>query len=183
MRRGGSARGKALALIAVCALLAVAVSMPQPRAESAGREVLAGIAKKGKRGKIIAAPRFEVPEHMLAPPRPAGSQTVAYTITGKLVMRGCFTSAWSNGRKVKCSAAVLRACVTGRTIEIYAPYALIRRQSVSAGAGGSFTATVESEDDYLEVDLSVGAKRVQSKRLRILCNPMSSWVDISEARP
>ena len=182
MGRGESGRRRLLGLVTLCMLLAVAVVCEATVAIAVGGDDVAAVAK-AKGGKVIASPRFDVPDHILAPPRPAGSPTVTYTITGKLVMRGCFTSASSNGRKVKCSGAVLKACVESRTIDVYAPYALIRRQSVSAGVDGSFTATVESGDDYLEVDLSVGAKRVHSKRQRINCYAGSDWIDISEARP
>jgi hypothetical protein len=120
---------------------------------------------------------------MLAPARPAGSPTVSFTFTGRLTLRGCFTSAWTDGRKVKCPAAARKACVEGRQIEVYASYTQVPRQTVTAAANGRFTATVTFEDDYIEGYLRVGSKRVRSKGLRIACHPLSEPFDISEARP
>src|SRR4249919_3746990 len=136
MRRGESGRRRLLGLVTLCILLPVAVVSEATVAIAVGGNDVAEVAK-AKGGKVIASPRFDVPGHILAPPRPAGSPTVTYTITGKLVMRGCFTSASSNGRKVKCSGAVLKACVESRTIDVYAPYALIRRQSAPGLTGAS----------------------------------------------
>lgn len=171
-----------LGLTGLCTLLAATVASNSGVAIARGGDEVAKVAK-GKHGKLLAAPRFEVPEHILAPPRPAGSATLTFALTGRLVMRGCFTSAWSNGRKVKCPPAVLKECVQGRTIEVYAPYARIPRQFVNAGADGKFTATVEFEDDYQELFLKVAAKSAQSRGLRIICDPGSLPVDISEAPP
>ncbi len=167
-----TARRTTIGLALLAALTSIAALMPQPPSQGAAH-----------RGKLIAAPRFEVPEHMLAPPRPAGSATVTLAITGKLAMRGCFTSASTNGRKVKCPGAVRKACVEGRTIEVYASHAQTQRQFVTAAADGSFTATVVFEDDYLEGHLLIGPRRAQSKGLRIVCYPLSSPFDVSEARP
>jgi hypothetical protein len=138
---------------------------------------------EGRQGKLIASPRFEVPEHMLAPPRPAGSATVTFSFTGRLALRGCFTSAWTNGRKVKCPAAARRACLEGRKIEIYVSHAQVPRQTVTAAANGRFAATVTFEDDYIEGHLKVGSKRVRNQGLKIACHPLSESFDISEERP
>jgi hypothetical protein len=136
------------------------------------------------KGKIIAVPRFTVPDDMLVPLRPEGSPTVTATITGKLVLRGCFTSAWSDGRKVKCSKTVRKTCVAGRSIEVFASHAQTPRQFVSAGPDGSFSATVTFEADFQTVHLILKQIRTRSKGLRIVCYPMGSFsVDVSEANP
>lgn len=137
-----------------------------------------------RKGKIIASPSFQMPEQMLVPPRPEGSATVSATISGKLGLRGCFTSAWSDGRKVKCSKAVRKTCVSHRSIKVTALQSQTPTQWVTAGADGSFTATVVFEDDFLTVHLSLGPIRSQRKGLRIICYPMDSFsVDVSEAHP
>jgi hypothetical protein len=184
LRKKGTARRSAVGLAMLCALILTAVLMPQPPSAGACHDGLAGIAKKGTRGKIIAVPRFQVPEQMLVPARPEGSPTVSATISGKLALRGCFTSTWTDGRKVKCPKPVLRTCVAGRTIEVYASHAQIPRQFVTAGPDGSFTVTVVFEDDFQTVHLKLGSIRTRSKGLRIVCFPMSTFsVDVSEARP
>jgi hypothetical protein len=177
MRRKESGHRRLVGLVALCGLLAVALEVTV--ATAAGRDDSAQVAK-ARKGKIIASPRFDVPEQMLAPPRPAGSPTVSFAITGKLAMR-CFTSASSNGRKVKCPGAVLKVCVAGRTIEVIANFSEIPRQSVSARADGSFTVTVVFQDDFQEGFLKLAPVRTQSKGLKISCYPDSSPFDISEA--
>jgi hypothetical protein len=169
-----------LGLLVACALLAIGLAA---EATVAAGDPVASLARRGKGGKIIAAPRFTVPEQMLVPARPEGSPTVTATVAGRLVMR-CFTSAWSDGIKVKCPKPVLRTCVAGRAIEVYAPYDQTEKQFVSAGPNGSFAAPVTFEDDFLTVHLLLAPIRAQSKGFRIVCFPMGSFsVDISEARP
>ena len=155
-------------LVAVLTVLALAVPS-QPAAKPAG--------------KVIAVPKFKTPEHVLAPARPVGSPTLSYSVAGKLVMRGCFTSTFTDGRKVKCSGAVRNTCVSGREIEVYAPYSQAPRTSVAAGPDGAFSAPVATEDDYQEVLLSVDPVRKQKQGRRIICFAGSLWIDISEARP
>ena len=175
-------RGKVLGSLAACALV-LAVGMTSG-AIAAGGADLAEVAKGGKPGKIIAVPRFQVPEQMVVPARPEGSATVTATISGKLTLRGCFTSTWSDGRKVKCPKSVLRRCVTGRTIEVFASHAQLQRQFVTAGADGSFSATIAFEDDFQTVHLILKQIKTRSKGLRIVCFPTGSFsVDVSEARP
>jgi hypothetical protein len=170
-------------LLATCMLL-LAVALGSEAAVAVGGDEIAKAAKGGKRGKIIAVPRFQVPEQLLAPPRPEGSPTVTATITGKLALRGCFTSTWSDGRKVKCPKPVLKTCVAGRTIEVSASHAQTPRQFVTTSANGSFSATVVFEDDFQTVHLLLGPIRTRSKGLRIVCFPMGTFpVDVSEARP
>jgi hypothetical protein len=168
-------------LLAACTLL---LAVPLSSEAAAGGDQIAKAAKGGKRGKLIAVPRFKVPEQIVVPPRPEGSPTVTATITGKLEMRGCFTSTWSDGRKVKCPKPVLRTCVAGRTIEVSASRAQPPRQVVTAGADGNFSATVEFEDDFQTVHFVLGTIRTRSKGLRIVCFPIGNFsVDVSEARP
>jgi hypothetical protein len=168
-------------LLAACTLL-LAVLLGSEAA--AGGDQIAKAAKAGKRGKLIAVPRFQVPEQLLVPSRPEGSPTVTATISGKLEMRGCFTSTWSDGRKVKCPKPVLKTCVGGRTIEVSASHAQPARQFITAGADGGFSASVAFEDDFQTVHLALGAIRTRSKGLRIVCFPSRSFsVDVSEARP
>jgi hypothetical protein len=155
-----------------------------PKRSKRKKRHLAVTAKRGGPGKLIATPRFEVPDQLLVPPRPEGSPTVSATISGKLALRGCFTSAWTDGRKVKCSKAVRNACVRGRSIEVFASHAQTPRQFVTAGADGSFDVTVVFEDDFQTVHLLLDRVRTQRKGLRIICQPMGSFsVDVSEARP
>jgi hypothetical protein len=169
--------------LAACLLL-LAVALASEAALADGGDQIAKVAKGEKRGKIIAVPRFAVPEQLLVPPRPEGSPTVTATITGKLALRGCFTSTWSDGRKVKCPKPVLRTCVAGRTIEVSASHAQSPRQFVTTSANGGFSATVAFEDDFQTVHLLLGPIRARSKGLRIVCFPVGAFsVDVSEARP
>jgi hypothetical protein len=113
--------------------------------------------------KLIAARQFQIPQNIPGPQPPTGSAT----IVGQLGIRGCFTSVSSNGRKVKCPGAVLRACTEGRRVEVqsqsYPP------QLVTTGARGSIAATVPYPGGYWEVSISVPTERRRAKGLKISC--------------
>jgi hypothetical protein len=157
MRRRGRSRCWLVGLVTLCALPG-----------------FAGAAEA--KGKVIASPSFNTPGDQLAPPA-IGDATVSYTVTGKLTMR-CFTSASSNGRKVKCSGAVRKTCVAGRGIDVYAPYTQVERQSIVAGPDGSFAATITSGSGSVQVFLTLHPVRTQSKGLRVICYPARYEVDV-----
>ena len=115
--------------------------------------------------KLIAARQFQIPENIPGPQPSTGSAT----ITGKLGIRACFTSAWSDGRKVKCPGRVVRACTEGRAVRVRAHG--YPAQFVTTGPGGSIAATVPYpvEGGYEEVALSVPTETRRAKRLKISC--------------
>jgi hypothetical protein len=113
--------------------------------------------------KIIAARQFQIPENIPGPRPSPGSAT----ITGKLGIRACFTSASSNGRKVKCPGAVVRACTEGRTVMVRGP--AVPAQFVTTGPGGSISATVPYPGDFQEQAFSVPTEIRRTKGLKISC--------------
>jgi hypothetical protein len=164
MRKGIRGSLSAIAIAALCGVLL-------------GALIVDLAVAKGKRGKIIAAPRFEVPGNILAPLPHTGFAA----IEGRLGIRDCFTSVWSDGKEVKCPAAVLRACTENRQIRIRGDYSIL--QFATTGTGGSLSATVPFPGDYEELWLHVGQKRAQTRRLRITCFPFSESIAISEPNP
>jgi hypothetical protein len=149
----------AVPLVTCCAMLAV-ISATAPGAAA-------------KQTKIIAALQFAIPSEVVVPPPPTGSAT----ITARLGIRGCFTSAWSNGKKVKCPGTVVQACTVGRPIRVR-PYGLAP-QFVTTVAGGSFSATIPHVflDDQ-QVAMRVSSEPKRTKRFRISCFGSEEVVDV-----
>lgn len=131
---------------------------------------------EAKARKILAVPRFEVPENIAGPQPSPGSAT----ITGRLVIRGCFTQVIPPifDRKVKCRGAVVRACTEGRVVRARGPG--VPAQFVTTGEGGSIAATVPYpvQGGYQEQSLSVPTETRRAKGFKISCSGGSTSVAI-----
>ena len=157
--------------LVVLAVLTAGTVTANAADRQAGSGPQASVAKK--KGKIIAATQFAIPSEIVVPGPPTGSAT----ITARLGIRGCFTSAWSNGKEVKCPGPVVQACTVGRAITVR-PFGL-PQQVVMTLAGGNFSVTIPHRflDDQ-QVALRASTEPKPTKRFRISCFGTEEIVDV-----
>src|SRR5262245_39378597 len=131
-------------------------------------------AASAKPRKVIAAGKLYVPEVSIEP-QPARD---VWTISGRLGIRACFTSAFSDGRKIKCPGRVVNECTVGRAIAVRSEFGYSGK--VTTAAGGRFSVEVPHyPGDYQEAVLHVDTRRVQAGGFKISCYGASEYPTIS----